>query len=133
MTKLLITTIAIVIIAFLIHDHNERKEIERIKYIEAKNFFIDDELNSLDEKEFLDIADSNICTTDCSGHEAGFEWAKENNIWKAEDCEGQSKSFIEGCEVYAKEVDDIFNNTENREGFEEYISDFLDESDRYDY
>ena len=39
------------------------------------------------------------CTEDCSGHEAGFEWAKQNEItdgW----CGGNSESFIEGCQAY---------------------------------
>ena len=43
------------------------------------------------------------CTEDCSGHEAGFEWAKQNEItdgW----CGGNSESFIEGCQAYADAI-----------------------------
>lgn len=43
------------------------------------------------------------CTEDCSGHEAGYEWAAENGISDPGDCGGNSNSFIEGCEAYAEE------------------------------
>lgn len=43
------------------------------------------------------------CTEDCSGHEAGYEWAEDNDISDTYDCDGNSQSFIEGCEVYVEE------------------------------
>lgn len=43
------------------------------------------------------------CTEDCSGHEAGYEWAEENGIDDMDDCGGNSNSFIEGCESYVEE------------------------------
>ena len=43
------------------------------------------------------------CTEDCSGHEAGYEWAEENDISDTYDCDGNSQSFIEGCESYVNE------------------------------
>lgn len=43
------------------------------------------------------------CTQDCSGHEAGYDWAAENGIDDPYDCGGNSQSFIEGCMVYAEE------------------------------
>ena len=43
------------------------------------------------------------CTEDCSGHEAGYEWAEENDISDAGDCGGNSNSFIEGCRAYVEE------------------------------
>lgn len=43
------------------------------------------------------------CTEDCSGHEAGYSWAEENNIDDTYDCDGYSQSFIEGCEAYVDE------------------------------
>ena len=59
------------------------------------------------------------CTEDCSGHEAGYEWAEENGIIDADDCRGNSNSFIEGCESY----------TEEQESEEDYNDDY--EYDRY--
>jgi len=43
------------------------------------------------------------CTEDCSGHEAGYEWAEKNDINDIYDCNGNSQSFNEGCESYVEE------------------------------
>ncbi len=43
------------------------------------------------------------CTVDCSGHEAGYEWAEQEGITDPESCDGSSNSFIEGCRAYAEE------------------------------
>lgn len=42
------------------------------------------------------------CTEDCSGHNAGWEWAEEKGISDPSDCGGKSQSFIEGCQSYAE-------------------------------
>lgn len=43
------------------------------------------------------------CTEDCSGHEAGYNWAEENGIEDEYDCDGNSGSFNEGCVSYVEE------------------------------
>ena len=43
------------------------------------------------------------CTVDCSGHEAGYDWAAENGIDDPDNCGGNSWSFTEGCRAYAEE------------------------------
>jgi hypothetical protein len=43
------------------------------------------------------------CTEDCSGHEAGYDWAEENDISDEYDCDGNSSSFNEGCASYVEE------------------------------
>lgn len=43
------------------------------------------------------------CIGDCSGHEAGYQWAEENGITDPDTCGGDSNSFIEGCQSYAEE------------------------------
>ena len=43
------------------------------------------------------------CLEDCSGHEAGYEWADRKGIDSVDDCGGNSNSFIEGCEAYVEE------------------------------
>jgi hypothetical protein len=48
----------------------------------------------------------NTCTDDCSGHEAGYNWAEEKGITDPDDCGGNSNSFIEGCQSYAEENSD---------------------------
>jgi hypothetical protein len=43
------------------------------------------------------------CTEDCSGHEAGYSWAEDNDIYDESDCGGNSNSFIEGCISYVED------------------------------
>lgn len=54
------------------------------------------------------------CTGDCSGHDAGYDWASDNGISDPSDCGGKSDSFIEGCEAWAnKQQTEEDNNSEN--------------------
>lgn len=43
------------------------------------------------------------CTEDCSGHDAGYQWASEHGVTDESECGGNSWSFEEGCAAYAKE------------------------------
>jgi len=54
------------------------------------------------EKDGYTYFDSYVCTDNCSGHIAGFNWAKDKKITDSNDCGGKSQSFIEGCRVYAR-------------------------------
>jgi len=36
----------------------------------------------------------------CSDHRAGYNWAKRKRITDADDCDGESEAFIEGCRAY---------------------------------
>ena len=60
------------------------------------------------------------CTDDCSGHEAGCDWAERHDIEDPNDCGGHSDSFIEGCQAYA---------IEHQEGLQEDETDDLDSED----
>ena len=43
------------------------------------------------------------CTKDCSGHMAGYEWARAHNVSDPAECPiGHSNSFTEGCRSYAE-------------------------------
>ncbi len=46
------------------------------------------------------------CTDDCSGHKAGYEWAKKNGLTDPAECGGKSKSFVEGCRSFTVEFED---------------------------
>jgi hypothetical protein len=46
---------------------------------------------------------SRPCTANCSGHEAGYAWAEQNEVTDPNDCGGESESFFEGCMAYAAE------------------------------
>ena len=53
------------------------------------------------------------CTSDCSGHDAGYEWGEENEICDADYDAGNSESFNEGVRSYAEE------NCDESESFDE--------------
>lgn len=61
------------------------------------------------------------CTQDCSGHKAGYEWAKKKNITKRDYCGGNSNSFIEGC--YAWVEDQAGAVSSEADDFEGYPTD----------
>jgi hypothetical protein len=63
-------------------------------------------VDAVADQTFDDVGDTGSCTEDCGGHDAGFEWAKENDVTDSSECGGKSQSFIEGCEAYAQAVDD---------------------------
>ncbi|MBI5870272.1 MAG: hypothetical protein HZB44_04845 [Actinobacteria bacterium] len=50
-----------------------------------------------------DTSESNSykCETDCSGHEEGYLWAAEHHLTDPYECDGNSNSFIEGCQAFA--------------------------------
>lgn len=63
------------------------------------------------------ITDSNFeCTDDCSGHEAGYNWAEENEIDDDSYCNTESSSFNEGCASYVEENADSQSSDEEDEG-----------------
>jgi hypothetical protein len=43
------------------------------------------------------------CTQDCSGHQAGYDWAEQHDVTDESECGGKSWSFQEGCVAYAQE------------------------------
>ena len=54
---------------------------------------------------YADLGEPYGCTQDCSGHEAGVDWGRENEIYNPGDCGGRSQSFLEGCMAYAEAVE----------------------------
>ncbi len=63
----------------------------------------------LSDSSFAEVGDAAECTDDCSGHNAGYEWAKEEGVTDASECSGSSDSFVEGCEAYAGAVEERTN------------------------
>ena len=41
-------------------------------------------------------------TMDCSGHQAGYDWAKKKGRTDPAACEGQPQAFMEGCQSFAE-------------------------------
>ena len=50
---------------------------------------------------YRDAHGSSGCTEDCSGHEAGWRWARRHHVTDPDRCGGNSESFKEGCRAYA--------------------------------
>lgn len=65
---------------------------------------------------YQEVAGTSACTEDCSGHDAGYEWAQENEITDPDDCDGTSDSFIEGCQAYGEEVERRAQKVTDEEG-----------------
>jgi ABC-type transporter Mla subunit MlaD len=40
-------------------------------------------------------------TADCSGHRAGYSWARQKRLKDPDDCDNKAEAFIEGCRAYA--------------------------------
>jgi hypothetical protein len=43
------------------------------------------------------------CKGDCSGHQAGYDWAEQNDVDDESSCSTPSTSFNEGCQSYIDE------------------------------
>lgn len=59
------------------------------------------------------------CTADCSGHQAGYDWAEENGITDETDCDGNSNSFNEGCQAWVEEQGEQGSDSQEDEPNEE--------------
>jgi len=40
------------------------------------------------------------CEGDCARHEAGFRWAARRRLTHPDQCEGSTRSFIQGCRAF---------------------------------
>lgn len=69
----------------------------------AANYYPPQALQPPSVGPYESLRGSGECIDDCSGHEAGFQWAEENNVTDPENCGGRSDSFIAGCQAYAEE------------------------------
>jgi hypothetical protein len=49
-----------------------------------------------------DTFDDYECTDDCSGHQAGYDWAEEKGIVDEDSCSTPSQSFNEGCQSFVQ-------------------------------
>lgn len=47
--------------------------------------------------------DGNPCLGDCSGHQAGYDWAEQNDVDDESSCSTPSASFNQGCESYVED------------------------------
>lgn len=57
--------------------------------------------------------DGNTCLDDCSGHQAGYDWAEQNYIDDESACNTSSASFNQGCESYVEDNADVLSEEED--------------------
>lgn len=62
----------------------------------------------------------NWCTSDCSGHDAWYNWAMNNWITNTDDCTWKSNSFIEWCVGYVEDEYDGCNEWSDCEDIDSY-------------
>lgn len=55
------------------------------------------------------------CTDDCSGHQAGYDWAEENDIDDEDACDTSSQSFNEGCQSYVEGGSGVASSSDDDE------------------
>ena len=79
---------------------------------DAKDAARQNAIDNLEDQTYEDVMGSDACTEDCSGHDAGWEWAKKHEIFDPDECSGNSDSFIEGCKAYGEEVERRTNDAE---------------------
>ena len=60
--------------------------------------------NELADQSYEDVRGTADCTDDCSGHNAGWDWARKNDVQDADNWSGNSDSFIDGCKAYTEEL-----------------------------
>lgn len=65
---------------------------------------IEEAINEYSYSTYEDVFGYYQCTSDCEGHNAGFEWAKENGFLDSYQCDGSSESFVEGCQAYGEAI-----------------------------
>lgn len=102
----------LIISGFFLSGCTSSKSSYRSSYYENDPYYEDEPITS----------DNWDCTGDCSGHEAGYEWALNRGITDSEDCGGNSDSFIEGCEAYANEYQ---QEEYEEESYDDYEDDYF--------
>ena len=118
MKNIIIASGIVIVLAFLYSSNSDKSTVKSTttsnvvneSFNSTDSYYNDDSFDSSDYSNVADDSDDYQptfngyeCTDDCSGHEAGYEWAEENGIESTDDCGGNSDSFIEGCESFVEE------------------------------
>lgn len=53
------------------------------------------------------------CSDDCSGHQAGYDWAEQNDIDDEDACDTPSQSFNEGCQSYVEGGSGVYSSSDD--------------------
>jgi len=91
--------VGVILAIWIFSDSSEKNKAPSSSYIQPQPVYLPQPSIVYSPPTFMGYP----CTVDCSGHEAGYEWAEDNGIDDPDDCDGNSDSFIEGCQAYAQE------------------------------
>jgi hypothetical protein len=69
------------------------------------------------------------CAVDCSGYDAGYEWAKQRDIDDDDYCPDGNESFYEGCAAYVVNSSGAANEIDNGIGTSPPLSNDDDKDD----
>lgn len=83
------------VIPFVLNGGNDSKTEPTTQTVEAT------ETLTPAESDYVRNNGTSDCTSDCSGHDAGYEWAESHDICDPEYDNGNSDSFNEGVQAYA--------------------------------
>lgn len=107
--------LVVIYLGWLYVDHRQEvaSKAERQQLVAVANERQSEALEDAEEQAREDLQGSTYqenfgsadCTSDCSGHNAGFEWAQKRGLSDRAECSGNNNSFIEGCEAYFDEVE----------------------------
>lgn len=84
--------------------YQEREEASEDRAEFDEDAARDDAVSELSSQTFQEVGDTSRCTEDCSGHDAGWQWAQDQNVTDVSECSG-SGSFEDGCQAYVEELD----------------------------
>jgi hypothetical protein len=84
--------------------YDEREEVSEERAEFDEDSAMDEAVADLSGETFQDVGDTSRCTQDCSGHDAGWQWAQDNDVTDSSECSG-SGSFADGCEAYVEELE----------------------------
>lgn len=97
---------------------------ENCDYASYEPEYVEVDTADVDAQE-VEVPTFDNCTDDCSGHDAGFIWAQDNDVTDSSECGGDSQSFIEGCEAFAQQRQELAEE----QAQENYEEESYDESD----
>lgn len=85
----------------------QKKEAERKarveKLMKSPNSTPTYNLPSSSSNNYVEERGTDECTSDCSGHEAGYDYAEENDICDTEYSDSHSDSFNEGVIAWSED------------------------------
>jgi hypothetical protein len=110
--KWVIIIVSFFLLIFLISNYSSNSNTETSNSSNTVNSYdsYDEDIGSDQTEDAETDADQPTfneytCTDDCSGHEAGYEWAEEHGITQddVDNYSGNSNSFMEGMQSYVDE------------------------------